>query len=212
MSQVLSAEYQSTPASSPSAVFLFTRYACEPKITSELRALWVVCLCEHITYSSAVYLVEQRQWRSSRRARRASVKCVLILAGINYKLPARLLRDDSHTPLTSDLLGLFCKPCKMQVLYAHNHSHREQHIITADKQSVGIKQLHSAVINNLGDSPDALLSFVPLAPCQSTLKKHCIAPQCTPLFCALRSHTGPVNRKVRFRFRPSVAPLRCCWE
>lgn len=72
LSQVLSAEYQSTPASSPSAVFLFTRYACEPKITSELRALWVVCLCEHITYSSAVYLVEQRQWRSSRHA---GVKC-----------------------------------------------------------------------------------------------------------------------------------------
>lgn len=39
-----------------------------------------------------------------------------------------------------------------------------------------------------------------LAPCQSTLKEHCAAPQYAPLFSSQRCHTGAVNKKVGFRF------------
>lgn len=53
----------------------------------------------------------------------------------------------------------------------------EQRVIVEDKQSVGIIRLHSAVINNLSDNPDAFPSLVLLAPCQSILKEHCAAPQ-----------------------------------
>lgn len=92
--------------------------------------------------------------------------------------------------------GCFVSPAKSR--YAHVHVHQpcyEQHVIMEDKQSVGIIQLHSAVINNLSDIPDALPSLVLLVPCQSILKGHCAVPQWTPLFSFQCCHTGAVNGK-----------------
>lgn len=114
-------------------------------------------------------------------------------AGISYKLPTPSLQDDTQTSLNSDLFRIFCKPCRMQVLYVHIPFHQhcyEQHVTTEDKQSVGVKQLHGTVVNNLSDNPNASASLVPLVPCQSTLKEHCIVPQSMALLSAQCCHKG----------------------